>query len=62
MLRSTEAGATSAEYGLLIALIAGTLVLAVSAFGLVARDTYTTACDRMLAGGVSTTIPNADCD
>ena len=50
MPRDEEKGATAVEYGLMVALIAGVIILAVTALGTDVRDAF----DRVVAA-----IPNA---
>ena len=61
MTSKTEAGASSVEYGLLIALIAAVIVTATMLFGGFVSDLFSQSCDKMLADGVSVGVPTADC-
>ena len=51
-----EAGASAVEYGLLVALIAAVIVLAVFALGSLVRDSFNNTCNTVKTNGsVSTT-------
>lgn len=58
----TEDGASSVEYGLLIAMIAAVIVGAVLIFGGFTAGMFTDSCDKMLADGVTVGIPAAECN
>ena len=50
-----ERGASAVEYGLMIAFIAGAIILAVITLGQVTADTIGTPCDELEAAEASTT-------
>lgn len=58
---NSEVGASSAEYGLLIALIAGIIVSSVLVFGSLTGALFTDSCNKMLADGVTVAVPAAQC-
>jgi pilus assembly protein Flp/PilA len=45
--RDAETGASAVEYGLLVALIAAVIVLAVFALGGLVRNTFSQTCDEI---------------
>jgi len=49
-----EQGATAVEYGLLVALIAAVVVVAVFAVGTLVRNTFTNTCSSIEQGGTAT--------
>jgi pilus assembly protein Flp/PilA len=53
--RRNEEGASAVEYGLLVALIAAVIVLAVFALGTLVKDTFSDTCNNIEtnAGGVT---------
>ncbi len=54
--RARDRGASAVEYGLLVALIAAVIVLAVFAFGGLVRDTFKGTCKSVKTqGSISTT-------
>lgn len=54
--RRNEEGASAVEYGLLVALIAAVIVLAVFALGSLVRDSFNNTCNTVKTNGsVSTT-------
>ncbi len=54
--RRNEEGASAVEYGLLVALIAAVIVLAVFALGSLVKDTFEQTCDEIQANsGVTST-------
>jgi pilus assembly protein Flp/PilA len=55
--RDSERGASSVEYGLLAALIAGAIVIAVVAFGGLTGDLFSGSCDTVNSGIQSTGQP-----
>lgn len=61
MGRKLDTGATSAEYALLIALVAAAIVASVGIFGLFVGDLSRDSCDKMLADGVAAAVPSTDC-
>ncbi len=58
--RDAESGASAVEYGLLVALIAAVIVLAVFALGGLVKNTFSETCgDISTQSGVS--APEGDC-
>ena len=54
--RRNEEGASAVEYGLLVALIAAVIVLAVFALGSLVKDSFNNTCNTVKTNGsVSTT-------
>jgi pilus assembly protein Flp/PilA len=49
-----EQGATAVEYGLLVALIAAVVVVAVFAMGSLVRNTFTNTCSSIAEHGTTT--------
>ncbi len=58
--RTDESGASSVEYGLLVALIAGVIVLAVIGLGVVVHGSFSKTCNSLEQGG-QITGSGADC-
>jgi pilus assembly protein Flp/PilA len=56
--RDAETGASAVEYGLLVALIAAVIVLAVFALGGLVRNTFNQTCDEIQT---SAEIENTEC-
>ena len=56
--RNSERGASSVEYGLVAALIAGVIVVAVVAFGGLTGDLFSGSCDTV-NNGIQTTGQSA---
>jgi pilus assembly protein Flp/PilA len=54
LTRRNEEGASAVEYGLLVALIAAVVVVAVFALGSLVRNTFENTCTAIEAGGTST--------
>jgi pilus assembly protein Flp/PilA len=52
--RRTEEGASAVEYGLLVALIAAVVVVAVFALGSLVRNTFQNTCTAIEDGGTAT--------
>jgi len=52
--RKDETGASAVEYGLLVALIAAVIVVAVFALGGLVKGTFKTTCDSITAKNTST--------
>jgi pilus assembly protein Flp/PilA len=52
--RRTEEGASAVEYGLLVALIAAVVVVAVFALGSLVRNTFQNTCQAIEDGGTAT--------
>jgi pilus assembly protein Flp/PilA len=52
--RRTEEGASAVEYGLLVALIAAVVVVAVFALGSLVRSTFENTCTAIESGGTAT--------
>ncbi len=60
--RRNEEGASAVEYGLLVALIAAVVVIAVFALGTVVKKTFNDTCKGMATNGATgTTVTSADC-
>jgi pilus assembly protein Flp/PilA len=57
--RRSEEGATAVEYGLLVALIAAVIVVAVFAIGSLVRNTFTDTCQAIEDNGNS--VSDAGC-
>jgi len=51
--RAEETGASAVEYGLLVALIAAVIVVAVVALGLMVGSAFDSTCDAMAKGDFS---------
>jgi pilus assembly protein Flp/PilA len=56
--RRNEEGASAVEYGLLVALIAAVIVLAVFALGGLVRDTFTDTCSKVKTNSGVTSTAN----
>ena len=50
-LKRNEEGASAVEYGLLVALIAAVIVLAVFALGSLVKDTFNNTCNTVKTNG-----------
>ncbi len=57
--RDAESGASAVEYGLLVALIAAVIVLAVFALGGLVKDTFSQTCEDVSTNAGIT--PEEDC-
>jgi pilus assembly protein Flp/PilA len=57
--RRTEEGASAVEYGLLVALIAAVVVVAVFALGTLVKNTFSDTCNTIQDSGNNTTA--TDC-
>lgn len=55
-----EQGASAVEYGLLVALIAGVIVLAVVGLGMVVHGSFSNSCNEFKKPGLS--VPSGSCD
>lgn len=55
-----DAGASAVEYGLLVALIAGVIVLAVIGLGIVVHGGFTDTCEELKKPGAMTTSANCN--
>jgi pilus assembly protein Flp/PilA len=53
--RRNEEGASAVEYGLLVALIAAVIVLAVFALGSLVKEAFNDTCEGIKASGTSLT-------
>ena len=58
--RRDDAGASAVEYGLLVALIAAVIVLAVFGLGTIVRGSFSTTCDQLKNPGPM--VSSADCN
>jgi len=58
--RDAETGASAVEYGLLVALIAAVIVLAVFALGGLVKNTFSETCGD-ISGKAGVTAPEGDC-
>jgi pilus assembly protein Flp/PilA len=52
-----EEGASSLEYGLIIAAVAGVIIVAVFIFGQVVRDDFKSTCDKFVEQESAVTCP-----
>jgi len=59
--RDAETGASAVEYGLLVALIAAVIVLAVFALGGLVKSAFQDTCKTISTKDASTTTSSASC-
>ncbi|MGH3507275.1 MAG: Flp family type IVb pilin [Nocardioidaceae bacterium] len=59
--RRNEEGASAVEYGLLVALIAAVIVLAVWAIGSLVKDTFNDTCNNISSKATNVTVSET-CD
>jgi pilus assembly protein Flp/PilA len=59
--RRNEEGASAVEYGLLVALIAAVIVLAVFALGTLVKDTFNDTCKEVKTNSAPTVGSSASC-
>lgn len=56
-----QEGASAVEYGLLVALIAAVIVVAVVSFGVIVKSTFHQTCQAMISPGpISGTCPSGN--